>query len=114
VLACNDNFGRYKPQNSAVLRKVAPPDEAARILIVGKIEYIDRFGEPDRFGESHDLRSTNRFRELMSFENALPAILRQSGLDWRTYITSRLGSWCHGNLNAGHVDVIDALRSRRV
>jgi hypothetical protein len=51
---------------------------------------------------------------LMSFENALPAILRQSGLDWRTYITSRLGSWCHGNLNAGHVDVIDALRSRRV
>ncbi len=98
IIARNDNFGRYRSENSQELNKCAPKAEAARIILLGKIEH------QERLGEGHDLRSVNAFTDMRSFEHGLPAILRQSGLDWRTFITARLRAWIHSVIDEAHVE----------
>ena len=72
LTARNDNFGRYRFENSQELNNCAPKGEAARIILLGKIEH------QERLGEGHDLRSVNIFTDMRSFEHGLPAIHAQT------------------------------------
>ena len=98
ILARHDNFGRYRTENSREINKYAPKQGAARVILLGKFEH------QERFGEGHDLRSVNVFTDWKSFEHGLPAILRQTGLDWRTFITGRLKAWIHSVIDEFHVE----------
>lgn len=98
IVSRNDNFGRYRAENSQELNKWALKSEAARVVLLGKIEH------QEKFGEGRDLRSVNVFTDMRSFEHGLPAILRQSGLDWRTFITARLRAWIHSVIDEVRVE----------
>ena len=98
LLVLRDNFRRFRSENSAKIAKCAPKDSAARVVLLDNVEH------DDRFGEGRDLRTANTFNFLHPFGDAIPAILRQVGLDWRTSITTRLRAWHHSVIDQGYVD----------
>jgi hypothetical protein len=93
-----DNLRRFAAENSREIARFAPKKRAARVVMVGKVEHVDRFGE------LRDFRALNSFPDLGSFEEAIPAILRQSSLDWRTFIVRQLRAWHHSVINDAHVE----------
>jgi hypothetical protein len=98
LLVLRNNFRRFRSENSAKIAKCAPKNSAARVILLDNVEH------GDRFGEGIDLRTSNTFNFLRPFEDAIPAILRQAGLDWRTSITAHLRSWHHSVIEQGYVD----------
>ena len=71
---------------------VAPMGEAARIVLVGRVRF-----PPLAEG---DVRSVLRIPTIRRFEAALPALLKQAGLDWMSRTILSLGHY--------HQAVIDA------
>ncbi len=60
------------------LDKIAPPEEAARVVVIGNTHL--QMGSPP-----HDLRAVTSIRTVAELRESLPRILVQSGLDWLTH-----------------------------
>ncbi len=98
ILPINDNFRRYREENSAHICKAAPREAGARVVVLGKIEHLENFGE------GRDSRSLNVCRSTIALREILPSILRQSGLDWKSDTVDRLGTYDHFSIGRPHVD----------
>ena len=77
--------------------KIAPRGEAARIILVENIPFLTL---PEA-----DVRSVLRVPTIHQFQTALPALLRQAGLDWMSRTILALGHY--------HQAVIDAAAVQR-
>lgn len=84
--------------NAALIRGVAPPMEAARIVVIGEVQL------PAAFGSMGDLRSTTFVRSLYGLERVLPKLLQQCRLDWATLVAARLSSWIHAPIDKAHIE----------
>lgn len=98
ILPINDNFRRYRDENSAHINKAAPRETGARVVVLGKIEHREDFGK------GRDNRSLNAYASLIEFREGLPLILRQSGLDWKSDIVDRLSAYDHFLIDSLHVE----------
>lgn len=88
-----DNLWRFGPETAFELRKIAPPEGAARVVILGKMDCNANFG----IGK--DYRSLNTFSDVRTFGKGIYRILQQSGLDWRSLVCTELKSWHHNSIS---------------
>jgi hypothetical protein len=99
ILPINDHFSRYRDENSARINKAAPRQTGARVVILGKVEHREVFGK------ARDNRSLNTYASLLELREGLPAILRQSSLDWQSDTVGKLYAYDHGVIDPRHVEM---------
>jgi hypothetical protein len=79
----------------ARIDRIAPPQDAARLVLVGSIPL-------DGLPTSSDLRVVTRVNSAAMLEKALPAILKQIGCDWESDSHDKLA---HFHTKIGSADV---------
>ncbi len=98
ILTVRKPFQGFRSENSQRIAASAPRDQAARVIV------LDSVLHNENFGHGRDLRVLNELPSHSSFEHALPSILVQSRLDWRSAIAERLNAWYHGVIDSIHLD----------